>query len=127
MKPITCRLILSFLVGSILIFACINKQNNKANLSLEPALKSFQIKVYGNVQGVFFRKFTKLSAQTNTVTGFVRNEPDGTVYIEATGTVEDLKNFIAWCNKGPEHAHVDSVVIKEIPLAVFSSFNIKYF
>lgn len=79
------------------------------------------------VQGVFFRKFTKLSAQANTITGFVRNQPDGSVYIEATGTEEDLKNFIAWCHKGPEYARVDSVVIKEIPVVAFSSFNIKYF
>lgn len=115
------------IVSSTCNFACINSENYKARSSANQKMKTFKIQVYGIVQGVFFRKFTKKSAEENNVTGFARNEPDGSVYIEATGSETDLKNFIAWCHQGPEHAHVDSVVIKEIPAVGFSSFNIKYF
>ncbi len=90
-------------------------------------MQSVEITVYGLVQGVFFRKSTKQFAEKNGITGFVRNMPDGTVYIQATGAKEDLNRFIDWCNHGPEHACVDSFVIKQIPDRDFSSFNIRYF
>jgi acylphosphatase len=41
--------------------------------------------------------------------GFVRNLPDGTVYIEAQGAEEPLKSLIAWCHKGPPLSRVEEV------------------
>lgn len=40
----------------------------------------------GRVQGVGFRATTRASAQLHGVTGWVRNEPDGSVAFEAQGT-----------------------------------------
>ena len=90
-------------------------------------MQTIAIHINGIVQGVFFRKFTKIVASENCITGFVCNKADGSVYIEATGAEENLKKFVEWCNNGPKQARVDTVVIKQIPLIVFSSFNIKNF
>ncbi|MEQ8769843.1 MAG: acylphosphatase [Phycisphaerales bacterium] len=40
----------------------------------------------GRVQGVFFRATAKRCAEAHPVTGWVRNEPDGTVQLEIQGT-----------------------------------------
>jgi acylphosphatase len=70
--------------------------------------KHFNIKVSGRVQGVFFRASTKSKAEELAIAGFVQNEPDGSVYIEAEGEEEKLDQFIAWCKRGPELAEVVS-------------------
>jgi acylphosphatase len=67
------------------------------------------ITIFGDVQGVFFRRTAKLKAESFGVNGFIRNEPDGTVYIEIEGPVSALKKFLDWCQAGPEHAAITSV------------------
>ncbi|MEP7168648.1 MAG: acylphosphatase, partial [Bacteroidota bacterium] len=56
--------------------------------------KCFQIIVKGNVQGVFFRKYTRITANMLGIKGFVKNELDGYVYIEACGESKALEKFI---------------------------------
>jgi acylphosphatase len=65
--------------------------------------------VYGIVQGVGFRYHTCQIAQQLGVTGFVRNQPDGTVEIVAVGTSDQLKALLQWANQGPAGARVDQV------------------
>jgi len=67
------------------------------------------IKVFGKVQGVYFRASTQAEAQRLGVTGFVRNEADGSVYIEAEGTTEQVNALIDWCHEGPSRARVERV------------------
>lgn len=67
------------------------------------------MKIYGRVQGVFFRANTVEKAQQLGLTGSVRNEPDGTVYIEAEGEEEILKRLLEWCYQGPQMGMVDNV------------------
>lgn len=87
-------------------------------------MKHFNIKISGKVQGVFFRTSAKEQAVKLGITGFVQNEPDGTVYIEAEGKDEDLKEFLAWCKEGPELAEVERVDFEEEPsLKNFSHFE----
>jgi acylphosphatase len=69
----------------------------------------YSIRVSGQVQGVFFRKSTEEKAKELGVKGFVRNEPDGTVYIEAEGEPEALEQLKAWCLEGPPKAEVSDV------------------
>ncbi|HKK52991.1 MAG TPA: acylphosphatase [Myxococcota bacterium] len=66
------------------------------------------IRVSGRVQGVFFRAETQRKARALGLTGFVRNEPDGSVRIEAEGEAEALDRLEAWVQEGgPEAARVD--------------------
>lgn len=86
--------------------------------------KHFAIKISGLVQGVFFRASAKEKADSLHLCGFVRNEPDGTVHIEAEGEEEDLKVFVDWCHHGPPRAKVEKCDIKEAVLKEFSRFII---
>lgn len=89
-------------------------------------MKHFKLKVSGKVQGVFFRDSTRTKARELGVTGFVRNEKDGSVYIEAEGIKDQLLPFLDWVKRGPEQARVDKVVQEEGPIQGFPGFEIRY-
>ena len=83
------------------------------------------IKIYGNVVGVFFRQSAKEQADNLGITGFAQNESDDTVYIEAEGEEKNLDKFLAWCKKGPELAKVEKVESFTTPLKNFTEFLIR--
>ena len=83
------------------------------------------IRVSGRVQGVFFRASTKNKADDLNIKGFVRNEPDGSVYIEAEGETKNMMQFEAWCWEGPSAARVERCDITEIPQQGFIGFVVK--
>jgi len=87
-------------------------------------MKCVTLKITGKVQGVFFRASTKERADLLGIKGFVRNERDGGVYIEAEGETEILDQFIEWCKKGPSRAAVMDVKISEAEPRRFSSFTV---
>ena len=87
--------------------------------------KHFSIKVIGKVQGVFFRASTRAKAQELGVKGFVRNEEDGSVYIEAEAEEIILNRFIEWCRQGPPRASVKKIDILEGQLRGFETFELK--
>lgn len=74
-------------------------------------IKLAKIRVYGKVQGVFFRESARGEARKLGLNGFARNEADESVYIEVEGGEEELKKFVDWCRKGPEMAEVKSIEI----------------
>ena len=67
------------------------------------------IKVFGNVQGVFFRREAKAVADRLGIGGWVRNNADGSVEVVASGSKEKLDQFIKWCKKGPALAKIEKV------------------
>lgn len=84
------------------------------------------LKIYGTVQGVFFRDSAKKKAQELNLSGFARNELDGTVSIVAEGEEKDLSEFIEWCKGGPDHAKVEKVETEWLePTNQFNDFSIK--
>ena len=90
-------------------------------------MKHVNLKIYGRVQGVCFRRSIKKKAKELGVTGLVRNESDGTVYVEAEGREEDLKKLIKWCHAGPELARVEKVEIETTnELKDYKDFCIKF-
>ena len=84
--------------------------------------KHVNIKVYGRVQGVFFRASAKTKADELGIVGFVRNENDESVYVEAEGEEENLKQFVAWCGKGPKYAIIERVEVKDDEIKSFDNF-----
>jgi acylphosphatase len=78
-------------------------------------MKQVRIVISGKVQAVYFRETAVRGARKAGIAGFVRNEPDGTVYIEAEGTDEALEVFVKWCSKGPRQAVVESIKVSEHP------------
>jgi acylphosphatase len=88
-------------------------------------MKHLSIHVTGTVQGVFFRASAKKEAHELGINGFVRNERDGSVYIEAEASEEKLEKFINWCRQGPPRSVVDKVTTKEGDLRNFEGFEIR--
>ncbi|MBI4035489.1 acylphosphatase [Candidatus Daviesbacteria bacterium] len=87
--------------------------------------KHLNIRIHGLVQGVFFRASAKEQAEKLNITGFARNESDGSVYIEAEGEEQNLDRFIKWCNTGPSMAQVEKVDTSEGLLKQFEGFEIQ--
>jgi acylphosphatase len=69
--------------------------------------------VHGDVQGVFFRESCRTKAESCRVTGWVRNEYDGTVRAHFEGTREDVQAMVSWAGQGPRHARVERVEVSE--------------
>lgn len=88
--------------------------------------KKAAIKVYGTVQGVFFRASTRDKAKELNISGFVENLDNGAVYIEAEGEEAQLNEFIEWCKLGPVSATVEDVEIEHRELSGFGTFQIRY-
>lgn len=85
----------------------------------------YKILVKGRVQGVFFRASTKDKAEELNLSGFVQNEPNGDVYLEAQG--EQVDELINWIKSGAsEMARVDEAVISEGEGQMFIGFKIKH-
>ena len=87
--------------------------------------KNYCIKVFGKVQGVAFRYHTRENAQILGISGFVKNLPDSSVYIEAEGTEPNIQQFIDWCKHGPTWARVDKIQINEEPIQNFKGFDVR--
>ncbi len=83
------------------------------------------IRVKGKVQGVFYRASTVDAAKSLGLKGFVRNEPDGSVYIEVEGPKDQVDQLIEWSKRGPSNARVESVTVDDNPLLNFTSFEIR--
>jgi acylphosphatase len=88
-------------------------------------LQTISIIVRGRVQGVFYRQSTREKATELNINGFVRNLPDGSVYILATGDTDQLHAFVNWCWQGPKKAIVTDVQQEIRALQQFDSFRIE--
>lgn len=88
-------------------------------------LKTLSIIVTGKVQGVWYRQSAKEKATELGVNGNVRNQPDGSVAIIATGWANQLDQFIEWCRQGPPRARVTNVEVTELPHQSFDQFVIE--
>jgi acylphosphatase len=88
------------------------------------SLLAVSIKVEGKVQGVWYRASTKHEADRLGLTGFVKNLPDGAVYIEVCGNPDQIGFFINWCLHGPEHAEVSELKIKKMDFYTGDHFEI---
>jgi acylphosphatase len=90
-------------------------------------MKRIIINVYGHVQGVFFRYNTRKFARKLGLTGYVKNMPDGSVYIEAEGSEDKLTKLIKFAKKGPDSAEVDSIEYEyKQALYKFKGFDYSY-
>jgi acylphosphatase len=86
--------------------------------------QNISIVVKGTVQGVFFRASAKEKADLFGIAGFVRNEFDGSVYIEAEGNETQMLEFVSWCKQGPQLANVESCLVKKGHVVGFTEFVI---
>ncbi len=87
--------------------------------------KSLQIKISGRVQGVSFRYCTQSKARELGIRGYVKNMPDGSVFIEATGKEDKMDQFVDFCCQGPSMARVDNLETENTDPAKEDNFVVK--
>ena len=83
-----------------------------------------RVVVHGRVQGVFFRDSCRSEAERSDVTGWVRNEPDGTVGALFEGDPHAVDRLVAWCRLGPPRARVARVDVTETAPSGRRSFDV---
>ena len=81
--------------------------------------------VFGRVQGVSFRYYTREEAQRLGVSGWVRNRRDGSVEATAHGPAEAVEALIEWARHGPAHASVSQVQVSDAESGVYEGFEIR--
>lgn len=81
-----------------------------------------EVRVTGHVQGVFFRAGCADRAEDLGVTGWMRNEADGSVTGHFEGDPRAVDALIAWCHDGPPRAHVDAVEVTDADVSGASRF-----
>ena len=72
-------------------------------------------RVHGRVQGVAYRVSALREALRLGLSGWVQNEPDGSVLLEAQGARDRVAALLAWCRRGPPGARVTGVNVEELP------------
>ena len=83
------------------------------------------IRISGSVQGVGFRYAALRAARRTGIKGYIRNLPDGDVFIEAEGERAQLDAFVSWCHEGPPYARVEIVKVNESGWKGFTDFDIR--
>ncbi len=88
-------------------------------------MKLVNIRVVGLVQGIGFRWLARKAAYRYGIKGYVVNNDDGSVSIEAEGTDEQIKQFIDWCKNGSTSGRVDQIEVHEGKMKFHTEFSIK--
>jgi acylphosphatase len=82
--------------------------------------------VRGRVQGVGFRWFVEREAHMLGISGWVRNNSDGSVEVLAMGTRDQLLGLRSRLQQGPRAARVDDVEEHEVkPISGLHTFRIE--
>lgn len=94
--------------------------------STEKTIEARRFVVRGRVQGVGFRWFVEREAHILGISGWVRNNADGTVEVLAQGTRDQLSGLHSRLRQGPRAARVDGVEESEARASDnISSFRIE--
>ncbi|MGH9152318.1 MAG: acylphosphatase [Acidimicrobiales bacterium] len=72
-----------------------------------------RVVVEGRVQGVFYRDACRREAVVAGVAGWARNLDDGRVEVVAEGAPEAVERLVSWCRRGPSHALVTAVHVRD--------------
>lgn len=75
-------------------------------------LSTLRLVIHGRVQGVFYRDSMQREAHRLGISGWVRNQPDGTVEAMVQGEPALLDKLVQWAHRGPELAQVERVVVQ---------------
>jgi acylphosphatase len=90
-------------------------------------LQLVKIQVFGRVQGVLFRDYTKRQAVSLSLVGFVMNKDDGSVEIVAKGEEQNINQLIEKVKIGSLFSKVTNVVVEPyISNEEFKKFEIRY-
>lgn len=85
----------------------------------------YDVRFTGRVQGVFFRATAEQLARQYDVSGWVRNEPDGTVRLVAEGERDELDRFIAAVQQAKRDNIEDTSISRAEATGRFDGFRVR--
>ena len=74
-------------------------------------VQTIRVMIVGDVQGVWFRKWTVKTARSLDLGSWVRNRQNGAVEAVFSGSNSDVKIMLERCHDGPSAARIDSVTV----------------
>ena len=84
-------------------------------------------KIYGKVQGVWFRKYTYNYAKGIGLVGLVKNLGDGTVLVNVSGSDKSIEQFKEYLDNGSPNSRVDKIDYSwEDSSIEYFTFDIEY-
>ncbi|HUE79156.1 MAG TPA: acylphosphatase [Sphingomicrobium sp.] len=84
-----------------------------------------KVRLYGRVQGVFYRQWTLNQARSLGVAGWVHNARDGSVEAHLEGEESAVAEMIARMKDGPAGAHVDDLTVEEVAPEAVEGFSVR--
>ena len=84
------------------------------------------VRIYGRVQGVFFRAWTVEQAEAFGVRGWVRNCPDGRAEAHVEGEQGAVEAMIDRMRSGPQSVKVDDLRIWNADVCDFDGFEVRH-
>jgi acylphosphatase len=84
-----------------------------------------KVRLYGRVQGVFFRQWAVHQARELGVSGWVHNAPDGSVEAHLSGDEEAVSQMIEGMRRGPPQAHVEDLTVETIEPEDITGFSVR--
>ena len=89
--------------------------------------KRIRATVHGRVQQVAFREYTRQEAARLEVSGWVKNQTDGSVAVLCEGEAAQVDALVAWLSIGSPYAIVSRVeYVEEEPLGETGPLVIRY-
>lgn len=82
------------------------------------------VRVTGKVQGVAFRAWTKSFADSEGISGWVRNDPEGSVSALVCGPEDAVERLLTAMWEGPGSAAVQDVQVSDATEATQTGFDI---
>ncbi|WIY24822.1 acylphosphatase [Parasedimentitalea psychrophila] len=86
---------------------------------------ALRARITGRVQGVAFRAWTRSEAKQRGLSGWVRNDSDGSVLALLMGPASDVAAMVRALSQGPPAARVTDVMTENVePDPEFTGFQI---
>ena len=84
-----------------------------------------KVRLFGRVQGVFFRQWTVHQASALGVNGWVHNAADGSVEAHLAGEEGAVAKLIEHMRKGPPQARVDDISVEPVEPENVEGFSVR--
>ena len=84
-----------------------------------------KVRLFGRVQGVFFRQWTVHQARALGVNGWVHNAGDGSVEAHLAGEEGAVAQLIEHMREGPPQARIDDVMVETVEPETVEGFSVK--
>ena len=84
-----------------------------------------KVRVFGRVQGVFFRQGAVNQARSLGIEGWVHNARDGSVEAHIKGEPDAVEQMVQWMRRGPSQARVEDVIVEPVEPEDVTGFSVR--